>query len=504
MGSWRSPGVAQQQADPWRPPATAIPSEGERRTLPPLTAAEDCAPIDLATALKLAGANNLQIAQAAERVQQAQAQLAGAEVTWLPSLNFGVGYNKHDGQLQDTRGQVLQVSRNAFFVGGGPVVGPAALNGPAGPPPRLFLGLPVVDALFAPLAARRVTEAAQAAYTSTFNDTLLQVSLAYLDLVYAQGQWAIAQDAVRNAGELVRHVQSRVRAGAAPPADGLRAQTELADRQRQQYQAQEAVRVASAELVRLLRLDPAVTLCALEAQPVPVHLIDPKSPLPDLLAVGVSNRPEMAQNQALVEATLTRLRQERWRPWLPTVMLGASAGGFGGGQGGSLRDFGGRGDFDALLVWEVRNFGLGNRALQRERASQHRQAMLTAEQIRDIILAEVARAHHQVVLREKQIEAARSMLRAASEALPLNYKGVRAGTLRAIEAQQAVQAVAQAQTQYLTALTDYNRAQFQLLRALGGFPSSGQPSTGHPQGVPLPYCPPRNLHLPPGDRPVRE
>jgi outer membrane protein TolC len=191
----------------------------------------------------------------------------------------------------------------------------------------------------------------------------------------------------------------------------------------------------------------------------------------------------MAQNRALVEATLARLRQEKWRPWLPTVQVGYSAGGFGGGQGGSLRDFGGRGDFDALLVWDVRNLGFGNEALQRDRGSQHRQAILTAEQVRDTILAEVARAYHQVGLRQKQMEAARSLLRAASEALPLNFRGIRSGTLRAIEAQQAVQAVALAQTQYLTAITDYNRAQYQLLRALGGFPSPAEPSHGQPMST---------------------
>jgi hypothetical protein len=39
--------------------------------------------------------------------------------------------------------------------------------------------------------------------------------------------------------------------------------------------------------------------------------------------------------------------------------------------------------------------------------------------------------------------------------------------VRAIEGQQAVQALAAAQTQYLTSVTEYNQAQFQLLRAIG-------------------------------------
>ncbi len=429
--------------------------------------APDRYPINLATALRLAGANNLQIALASERVRQAQARLQGAEALWLPSLNAGVGYNKHDGRIQDTQGTVLEVSRNSVFVGGGPDLGPAPLTGGTNGPARLFLGLPLADLFFAPLAERQLVRAAGASLASTFNDTLFQVGVAYLDLQQAQGQVAVAAEAVANARELFRLVDSGVRAGTALPADGLRAQAELADRQRQELQAQEAVRVASAELARLLRLDPAVRLDAADAQPAPVDLVKPDTPLPDLLARGLANRPELAENQALVNATLARLRQERVRPLVPALQVGLSAGGFGGGEGSFLGNFSDRTDFDALLVWELRNLGFGNQALRRERASQHLQAVLSAEQVRDLIAAQVVRAYHQVQFRRRQIDAAAAQVRAASEALPLNFKGILDGALRAVEAQQAVQALASARNQYLAAILDYNRAQFHLLRALG-------------------------------------
>ncbi|MBI1914106.1 MAG: TolC family protein [Planctomycetes bacterium] len=428
---------------------------------------QDHYPIDLVTALRLAGANNLQIALADERVRQAQARLQAANALWLPSLYVGADYNRHDGTIQDTGGRVLDVSRSSLFLGGGPLLGRGSLNGGNNGPSRLTLGIPLGDVLFARLAERQAAEAAGAARASTFNDTLLQVGLAYLDLLQAQGQVAIARGAVGNARELVRLVESRVKAGKALPADGLRAQTELADRVRQEAQAEEAVRVASAELARLLRLDPAVTLFPADFQPVPVCLVDESVPLPDLVAQGVSSRPEVAQNRALVEATLQRLRQEKWRPFLPAVEVGTSAGGFGGGRNAFFGNFDGRNDFDALLVWELRNLGFGNLALQRERASQLRQAGLTAEQVRDTIVAEVARAYHQVHYRRQQVDAARTQAKAAAEALPLNFKGIQEETLRAIEAQQAVQALASAQGLYLAAILDYNRAQFQLLRAIG-------------------------------------
>jgi outer membrane protein TolC len=423
--------------------------------------------IDLGAALRLAGANNLQIALAVERVSAAEARLLGAKALWLPSIDVGVGYNQHSGRIQDTSGRILDTTRSALFVGGGPVVGLSSLTGGSGIPPRLTLGLPLSDALFARLVERQTERAAQAGLAATFNDTLLRIGLAYLDLLAAEEQVAIARDAVKNAGELVRLVQSRVKAGTAPPADGLRAAAELADRQRQVWQAQEAVRVASAEVARLLRLPAGARLVPAETQPVPIDLVALDAPLPELLGHALANRPEMAQYQALAAATRARLRQEQWRPWVPALQVGLSSGGFGGSEGNTIGNFGGRTDFEALLVWELKNLGVGNLALKRERASQHRQAVLSAEQVHDDILAEVVRAYQQAKFRHEQIKSARAQLEAAAEALPLNFKGIMAGALRAIEAQQAVQALALAQGQYLNAVVDYNRAQFRLLRALG-------------------------------------
>src|SRR5262249_11696063 len=155
-----------------------------------------------------------------------------------------------------------------------------------------------------------------------------------------------AREGVNNAKELLRLVEARVRAGTAPPADELRARAELADRKRQVFQAEEAVHDASTQLVRLLRLQPDITLLPLETQPVPICLVDTEAPLADLIAQGLASRPELVANQALVHAALERLRQEQWRPLIPNLQVGLSAGGFGGGPNTFFGNFGDRTDFD--------------------------------------------------------------------------------------------------------------------------------------------------------------
>ncbi len=61
-----------------------------------LTAADRPLPINLATALQLAGARPTIIAAAQASVGVAQAQLSKANVLWLPSLSVGAGYYRHD------------------------------------------------------------------------------------------------------------------------------------------------------------------------------------------------------------------------------------------------------------------------------------------------------------------------------------------------------------------------------------------------------------------------
>src|SRR5688572_15958099 len=88
----------------------ALPLQGQEKSAArpvsypavPLASAEDRPlPINLLTAMKLAGATPLDIALASQRVEAAAAQLQKANLFWLPTLHIGVDYFRHDGQIQD-------------------------------------------------------------------------------------------------------------------------------------------------------------------------------------------------------------------------------------------------------------------------------------------------------------------------------------------------------------------------------------------------------------------
>src|SRR5207248_9840740 len=188
------------------------------------------------------------------------------------------------------------------------------------------------------------------------------VAEAYFNVQRARGELAGEEDAAQKAADLVRRLEPLVRF--ASPAEVNRARAELFRRRQLVTAARERWRTASAELARLLRLDASALVEPLEPPHLRVTLIPPDRPVDELIPVALTGRPELATQQALVQATLQRLRQERLRPLIPSVWLrgtstpavGTLAGGaFGGGINGRIGDFSARSDFDIQLLWELKN-----------------------------------------------------------------------------------------------------------------------------------------------------
>ena len=428
-------------------------------------------PINLATALRLAGADNWNVKLAAERVREARTRLDAAQALWLPSLVAGLGYTKHDGKLQETSGNVIEVSRNALFVGGGARVGNAPLAGGGGGPARFFVDLSLADAIFKPLVERQLVDAEQARESATFNDTLLAASLAYFELVRAQGRLHNARNKdLKNAEDLLKQTRSFVAAGKGSQADVARVQTEVTNRKQQVVEAALAVKVASAELVRLLQLDPETGLVALEDRPdkpVPVELVSEQRPLAELISQGLNYRPELFEHQSRTEAARRAFQAERFRPWIPNLFVGASAGGLGGGVNDSFPQMDGRSDVDIIAAWELKNLGLGTRAARERRSSQYRQSLFAWHRGRDRVATEVTQAYHQVHAQRERIGLAESNLVDALRSLELNKTRITGLQGLPLEALQAVQAVANANDAYVKAVIEYNQAQVRLLRAIG-------------------------------------
>jgi outer membrane protein TolC len=441
-------------------------------------------PINLPAALRLAQTSNLDIAQAREAVNRAQAALLRAEVAVLPNFDLGSLYNHHEGNIAKTEGNVIKVNKDSLWVRGGPSV-----------------AFQTTEAIFGPLAARQVRLATQAGLQRVNNDTLLTVADAYESVLRARRRVARVNVTLEQLlsdrpeplrGEsrgLLPLIRDFVERGAreAFPADLERVRVEVLRRQDELVAAVQELQLASAELARLLRLDPATPLVPLEDIRFPMALPGDEwqdQPLETLVATALRNRPELAENQALVEATLVRVRAARLRPLLPNVALNYNWGDFGGspdilkagfGPSGEIRHFAPRTEFDATVFWRLESLGLGNRAEQRDQQALHRQTLLRLLQVQDRVVSQVVRARERVLALRERVDITRSALLDANGApagpafrsLRLNFERIRGGEGRPLEVMDSVRGLSDSLEAYGQAVTDYEAARFRLLIALG-------------------------------------
>jgi outer membrane protein TolC len=431
--------------------------------------------------LQIAGSDNWTVRLAAERVSEAHARWDAAKVLWLPSLNAGVGYNKHDGQIQATPGQILDVSRNSLFVGGGAGVGQGPITGGSGGPARFMVDLSLADAIFEPRTQHRLLHAEQARHTVAYNNTLMTARLAYFDLMQAQAGLSLADGTVKKVQALLEMTEAFVTAGKGSEADTIRVKVELETRRQEAIGSKLERDVASAELSRLLQLDDDKIALGtiLETEPLlseeesdwawrpPVKPLVEDFDLASLIVEAHAARPETTETQWKVAASEQRVRAEHWRPFIPSLHLGISAGAFGGGVGDNLHQLDGRGDFDALAIWQVRNLGFGTRAARDEEESRYRQNVFDNFRVRDRIAAEVTKAMAAVRAHGERMELAEGNVRNAENSYEANRKRIRGLVGLPIEALQAVQAVAKARQQYLDAVIDFNQAHVRLLWSVG-------------------------------------
>ncbi len=419
--------------------------------------------LDLPGALAMAAGQNPQIAFASARYREAYARLESAQTLWLPSIRVGASFNHHDGTLQASGGQVLNASRSSLQAG----LGTRAIGAGSPAVPGVSAQFHTSDAVYQPAIAGHAAAAQNAAAVAVTNNTLLATALAYLELLGTTQQLRIAEDTRDNAENLAALTATFARTGQGPQADADRTQTELVRRRNAVSRAQENKQVATARLAELLSLDPSVGVMPLEATIVPIELVSPDLPPSELVATGLTNRPELSEAQSLVCEAVCRLRRERLAPLLPSVLLGISQSGFGGGFGSNIDNYRGRFDFDAAVFWELRNLGFGERAKRAETSSGYDQALALQAGMMDRVAREVVEAHTQVNARKDRIEVARSGVESATNSYERNLVRIREAQGLPIEMLQSLQALDEARHEYLRTLVDYNEAQFRLQRALG-------------------------------------
>jgi outer membrane protein TolC len=396
-------------------------------------------PIDLAMALKFAGAKNLDLLESKERIVEAQARAEEALGPLVPEsygslLAFG----------QKTSGQTL-----GFFTALGRSFDRVSGAGGA------QLSTNPIQTVFSALAAHRLVGAAVSDSEEVGQQVLAEAAVRYFGLEEAAARVAIAEQALAASRELARVAESRERLGTGLSVDSEKAKARVAADEVALARASDDFRKASIKLALVLRLDPKVTLFPLDTKIRQRRIVDPGVSVDGLIQQALAARPAVKVEAERVGAA-EHSRTAAWAGSLaPSVYTNLQDNTVSGNHQFYAGAVGLRFSFTSL--------GAAHRAaaeLERERIQQ--------ERLRQQVAADVILAREDVATTGEQIESARQGVNAAKGALDLSQARFQGGIGLALDVLDSEAELERARVNLVTAIVGHNAAQVRMLAALGG------------------------------------
>ena len=419
-------------------------------------------PIDLPATLRLAGAQNLDIQIARERLKEAEAERTSALERFFPWVAPGVSYHRRDGVAQGVPSGIISDAHFQSYYPG------ATLSA------QVDLG----DAIYKSQAAKQLVKASDQALETQRQDTILNAAQGYFDLAKAKALVEVITDALKTSQDYQQQLHEAVASGIAFKGDELRVQTQTKNYQIALRQGVEQQRVVAVNLARILHLDSRVELVPQDAGLTRLTLIEPGTAMDTLVERALRSRPELKESQALILAARESKKGAVYGPLIPSIGAQVFGGGLGGGPDGGPSNFGAEGDYLVGLSWRIGPGGLFDSG--RVRASKARLAATEfgKAKLKDDITSQVVAGLTRLQSLSDQIVLAEANLASASETLRLTRERKQFGVGVVLEDIQAEQELERARSQYVNALAEFNKAQYGLSRAVGSLsgPQADSPS----------------------------
>lgn len=430
-------------------------------------------PVDLATVLKLVEDQNLVIAQSKKNTEILQSRYRQAQASLLPSITGSISENWQYGQQG-----VISGSSGGFI--SSPSTGGTGTTGGSGGGGRgkssggvqhfvqTQLGAswtiyPGGRNLYQILAAKRRQISADYQLKETSQEQLSNGAQDYYKLLAAYQQKGVIIRSIVDAQEQVRLNKAKVKVGKGIPLDLSQAQTNYAQQQSNLVQAESTLLTAEQTLLNRLNLDPTIHLVPNEMDSIKRDLIPETYSVDRLIAQGVSVNPSIQSGVEELKALGYDYKVAR-SDWIPSVTLNSSVRSSGS-------------ELSALQRSESVGFTINSTVLQNMGVLTHYQVMEHKKLIEQKVLAQkqlVRDVESQVMTAflnsenyENAIDAAQQALASAEESCNLAVGRFQSGYGVYLEVLNAYAQLATARNGLAQAVLNYNKAQVQLVQAVG-------------------------------------
>jgi len=252
--------------------------------------AESMIELNLDECLRLARENNLDLANAAEEVRKAEAQVDLADGSRLPEVEFSTTYMRMGDEavsaipgveIPDSQADLTLSASVPLYTGG-------LLSAAAG-------------------KARTGLDIAHENYRASLGDILLETTAAFYRLLSAQQQVLIAGEALDVSRRHERDIEALLRKGIVARVDLVRSQLDVSERERDLAAAETGMLLGSEHLSVILFPEMVHTVRAKGAFPNPVDL----DPVADWYGRAVESSPEIRTATLSAEIVRSDVRSAR-------------------------------------------------------------------------------------------------------------------------------------------------------------------------------------------------
>ncbi len=407
-------------------------------------------PIDLPTALQLAGARNLDIQIAREKQKEAVANFDIAVEQFFPWISPGVIYRQHDNFFQDVQGHIISVHKRSEAPGFASTL-------------QVDLG----DALYKSLKSHKLVRAAEFGLDAQREDTILAAAQGYFDLVKTKAAVGVTEQSVAISEEYESQIHQAVGIGVAFEGEELRVGVQTDRNRIALRQTIEQQAVAAARLAETLHLDSTVELVPRDTGLLVVKVANVRVPYRSLVQEALASRPELKQSAQLTGAARDEKSGAVYGPLLPSVGGQAFFGGLGGGIEGKRSKFGHQEDYTATVGWRVGPGGLFDVGRIRATQSRLNGAEFFAGKTEDAVVRQVSEAIARAQSLEDQITIARRAVERSEKTLSLSRERQEFDIANVLENILAEQDLTRSRADYINIIAEFNKAQYELLKSIG-------------------------------------
>jgi len=400
-------------------------------------------PINLETVLKLAGANNLKIAEIKAKHNMAKAKAREAKEWIYPSVNPGFLLMNTVGSVQNAEGAFLEVDKNSFWTGVS-----ATVNWSVG------------KATYSYLSAKQNIVTTELRLQAEKNQQILNAIQAYFELGASQGELSSLIDMSQKSDDIVRQIEVHVNSGIRYKSDLLLAKARNNHVQLSVSDARENVAVNSNELLRLLNIQDDVLLVNVDTTMLPITL-DDKSP--ESITAIFEQRPEIRAHKSTIESWSILRKTTTAGLFFPDFSLGLNNGLFGPYFNPLTNQL----SYYVGMQWNLPLGAVFSGGKRKQYDAQIEIETILMNQAESTVRKELQDARAKVNNATSQMGLAQEAVSYAEAALSQSIQRQNFGTALPLEVFQAQEQLLQSKVDHIKAISNYNKGQYLLYVAKG-------------------------------------